>query len=181
MNNNFLVTSGVIRRYFYEWRRQDWKLLVNHRTSKEKNLVIYGNWYIILFLTYFSGSKTERNRWKVPPFCRRTMWFMVGQLAVVLWRHANTELWRHFHHVCKWVACVFPASSSWLSLVNSESDAQRVHWPTTNCILTCHITSDGCVICVRNYFVAFLLNFIHAAIESFINRFFCQFAVRISS
>ena len=48
-----------------------------------------------------------------------------------------------------------------LNVLIIGSNSRCVHWPTKNCILSCHITSDGSVICVWDYFVAFLLNFIH--------------------
>ena len=79
------------------------------------NIVINGSRYIILFLTWFSGAETELNRWKLPSIDRRS-------IVVVLWRHANTYcdviLADCHENVSKSVTCVFPPSSSALSLVN---------------------------------------------------------------
>ena len=57
-----------------------------------KNIVIHGNPYGILFLTYFSGAKTQRNRWKLPSIDRRVLVVYAGEI-ITSCKHL---LWRHF-------------------------------------------------------------------------------------
>ena len=102
---------GVIRQSFSRVTRSRVKIIGEspHRTS---------------FLTWFAGTQTQINRWNIPSTDRRS-------LAVVVCRQANTYcdaiLTNNQENVSKWVTCVFPPSSSWLSL-NIENYSQRYHW-----------------------------------------------------
>ena len=79
------------------------------------NILINGSPYIILFLTWFSSAETQINRWKLPSSDLRS-------IIVVLWCHANTYcdviMADCYESVSKWVRCILPLLSSWLSPVN---------------------------------------------------------------
>ena len=86
------------------------------------NIVINGSTYIILFLTLFSSTETQINRWKLPSIDR-------SSIVVVLWRHANIYLWSI-------VVRIFPSGSrasfhcrevDYHSLI-IDNFSRRFHW-----------------------------------------------------
>ena len=100
VNNDFFVTSGAIR----QWFRHSWKSLPN-RPTRDKKIVIHGNECIILFLTRYFVSWTQKsaknhNRALVSPLLPRAAFS-----DRALWRHHNWSvtscereilvLWRH--------------------------------------------------------------------------------------
>ena len=98
-----------------------WILLANHSTSNKK-LVIRGNSCNILFVTCILMPKHGEIDEASHRSIAAPLLFSVGQSVVVLWRHTNTycdvisidcpQI------VSKWVTCVYPSLSNWLSLVN---------------------------------------------------------------
>ena len=101
-----------------------WKPGENLFVISSKNIVIHGNSHIILFLTCFSGAKTQKINEKPHLAMAAPLSFMVCQSVVVLWCHANIYcdiiLSDCPPNVSKWARCIFPPSSSWLSLVNYQ-------------------------------------------------------------
>ena len=110
----FLVTEWVDSPMIFTSDR----VMANHPMSDQK-LIIHGNPYIILFLTCFSCTKTEKSM-KSPINGSPHDIIDGGQLVVVSCRHANTNcdviLTDCPQNVSKWVTCVFTPSSSWFSL-----------------------------------------------------------------
>ena len=74
---------------FHEWRSHEWKSLANHLT-RDQNIVIHGNEYIILFLTRcfmswtHSSAKNDRRSFSSP---LSPTWPRKVFSALALWRH----------------------------------------------------------------------------------------------
>ena len=82
----------------HEWHSHEWKLLANHPAS-DKKLVIHGNPYIILFPKCISSTKTQRNRWKLPPIDRSILVVYVGSVGCGIVTSCKYLLWRHFYRL----------------------------------------------------------------------------------
>ena len=107
--HEFFVTIFLsrVRRFgndFHEWRSHEWKSLPNRLTS-DKQIVIHGNEWIILFLTRYFMSWTHKyaknyHRALISPLLPRAAFS-----DRALWRHHNWSvtscereilvLWRH--------------------------------------------------------------------------------------